>query len=208
MERLIKGYQEFRADGYAHQKELYKELGLHGQHPDIMLIGCADSRVDPTDIFHAYPGQMFVARNVANLIPPDDLGDDYCCTMAAVEYAVSVIGVDMIVVMGHESCGGIAGCISGLGRQPEGGYVNKWLSQINHVHDRLVDSGVADDDMQDAMELESVRQSIKNLMTYGFIREKVESGALALQGAYFSIVSAELKLADEAGEFNLVEPNA
>ena len=207
MERLIKGYQEFRADGYAHQKELYEELGLHGQHPDIMLIGCADSRVDPTDIFHAYPGQMFVARNVANLVPPDDLGDDYCCTMAAVQYAVSVIGVNMIVIMGHESCGGIKGCIDGLGRQPDGGYVNKWLSQINHVHDRLAGKGVSDDRMVLEMELESIRQSIKNLLTYDFIRERVESGDLILQGAYFSIVKAELKLSDDAGNFNLVEPH-
>ena len=206
MERLVKGYQEFRADGYAHQKALYEELGLHGQHPSIMLIGCADSRVDPTDIFHAYPGQMFVARNVANLIPPDDLGDDYCCTMAAVEYAVSVIGVDLIVVMGHESCGGIAGCISGLGRQPDGGYVNKWLSQINHVHDGLLQAGIEAENMQEALELESVRQSLKNLMTYDFIQEKVENGDLKLQGAYFSIVHAELKLSDEAGKFNLIAP--
>lgn len=208
MDRLIKGYQEFRADGYAHQKELYEKLGLHGQHPEIMLIGCADSRVDPTDIFHAYPGQMFVARNVANLVPPDDLGDDYCCTMAAVQYAVSVIGVNMIVVMGHESCGGIQGCIDGLGRQPDGGYVNKWLSQINHVHDKLVKQQVPENRMVLEMELESIRQSIENLMTYDFIREKVESGDLTLQGAYFSIVHAELKLADEAGEFKLIEPTA
>ncbi len=206
MERLVKGYQSFRSGNYEHQKALYEELGLHGQHPDIMLIGCADSRVDPTDIFHAYPGQMFVARNVANLIPHDNLGDDYCCTMAAVEYAVSVIGVNMIVVMGHESCGGIAGCISGLGRQPDGGYVNKWLGQINHVHDRLVARDVSSDDMQEAMELESVRQSLTNLMTYDFVREKVEGGKLTLQGAYFSIVHAELKLADEAGEFKLIAP--
>lgn len=205
MERLIKGYQSFRAGDYEHQKALYEELGLHGQHPDIMLIGCADSRVDPTDIFHAYPGQMFVARNVANLVPPDNLGDDYCCTMAAVEYAVTVIGVDMVVVMGHESCGGIAGCIAGLGRKPEGGYVNKWLGQINHVHDRLLAKGEAEDEMQYAMELESVRQSLSNLMTYDFIRERVEKGTLKLQGAYFSIAKAELKLADEAGEFTLVE---
>ena len=208
MERLVKGYQSFRADGYAHQKELYEELGLHGQSPDIMLIGCADSRVDPTDIFHAYPGQMFVARNVANLIPPDDLGDDYCCTMAAVQYAVSVIGVNMIVVMGHESCGGIKGCIDGLGRDPQGGYVNKWISQINHVHDRLVEGGTQGENMQEAMELESVRQSLNNLMTYDFIREKVESGQLTLQGAYFSIVHAELKLANEAGVFKLIEPTS
>jgi carbonic anhydrase len=205
MERLVKGYQAFRAEGYVDQQALYEDLGLHGQNPDIMLIGCADSRVDPTDIFHAYPGQMFVSRNVANLVPPDDLGDDYCCTMAAVEYAVSVIGVDMIVVMGHESCGGIAGCIAGLGREPDGGYVNKWLGQINSVHDQLVAAGHSDDDMQDAMELESIRHSLENLMTYDFIRTRVEAGELTLQGAYFSITKAELKLADDEGVFNLVQ---
>jgi carbonic anhydrase len=205
MERLVEGYKAFRSHEYVDQQTLYEELGLHGQHPDIMLIGCADSRVDPTDIFHAYPGQMFVSRNVANLVPPDDLGDDYCCTMAAVEYAVTVIGVDMIVVMGHESCGGIAGCISGLGRDPDGGYVNKWLGQINHVHDKLIADGHAGDNMQAEMELESIRQSLKNLMTYEFIRTRVESGALKLQGAYFSIAKAELKLADETGVFNLIE---
>lgn len=205
MERLVKGYKEFRSHGYLNQKILYEKLGLHGQNPDIMLIGCADSRVDPTDIFHAYPGQMFVSRNVANLVPPDDLGDDYCCTMAAVEYAVAVIGVDMIVVMGHESCGGIAGCISGLGREPDGGYVNRWLGQINHVHDKLIADGLSEEAMQAELELESVRQSLKNLLTYEFIRTRVESGALKLQGAYFSIAKAELKLADEAGTFNLIE---
>ena len=104
--RLVQGYRDFRAGDYQNQKDLYEELGTKGQSPKIMLIACADSRVDPTDIFNAYPGQMFVARNVANLIPNPVTNDSYHSTMAAIEYAVTVIGVEMIVVMGHESCGG------------------------------------------------------------------------------------------------------
>lgn len=205
MDRLVKGYKSFRAGDYAHQKALYEELGREGQHPDIMLIACADSRVDPTDIFDAYPGQMFVARNVANLVPAPDLNEGYHGTTAAIEYAVKVIGVGMIVVMGHESCGGIQGCIAGLGRDPEGGYVNKWLSQINHVCDRVVERGMEGQALQLEMELETVRQSLDNLMKYDFISERVAAGTLKLQGAYFSIIQARLMLSDEAGTFQLVE---
>lgn len=205
MERLVKGYQSFRAGDYGHQKALYEELGREGQHPDIMLIACADSRVDPTDIFDAYPGQMFVARNVANLVPPPDLNEGFHGTTAAIEYAVKVVGVDMIVVMGHESCGGIQGCIAGLGRKPEEGYVNKWLSQINHVHDRVMSRGLSDHEMQFEMELETVRQSLANLMQYDFIQERVAAGTLTLQGAYFSIIQARLMLADDTGAFRLID---
>jgi len=205
MERLVKGYQSFRAGDYPHQKALYEELGRHGQHPDIMLIACADSRVDPTDIFDAYPGQMFVARNVANLVPPPDLNEGFHGTTAAIEYAVKVIGVDMIVVMGHENCGGIQGCIAGLGRDPDGGYVNRWVSQINHVHDRLLAKGLSEEEMQFEMELETVRQSLSNLMQYDFVKERVDAGALTLQGAYFSIINARLMLADQAGVFTEID---
>ena len=205
MEKLIKGYQSFRAGDYAHQKALYEELGRNGQNPDIMLIACADSRVDPTDIFDAYPGQMFVARNVANLVPPPDANESYHGTTAAIEYAVKVIGVGTIVVMGHESCGGIQGCIAGLGRKPEGGYVNKWLSQINHVCDRVSERNLSDPEMQFEMELETVRQSLTNLMKYDFVRERVEAGELQLLGAYFSIIQARLMLADENGDFKLID---
>ena len=119
-----------------------------------------------------------------------------------------VIGVDMIVVMGHESCGGIQGCIAGLGHDPDGGYVNRWLSQINHVHDRLKARGLSDADMQFEMELETVRQSLTNLMKYDFIRERIEAGSLKLQGAYFSIIQARLMLSNPDGEFGLIDVSA
>ena len=204
-DKLIQGYRDFRAGDYPAQKALYEKLGTSGQAPKIMLIACADSRVDPTDIFNAYPGEMFVARNVANLVPAPESNDTYHSTMATVEYAVKVIGVEMIVVMGHESCGGIQGCIAGLGHKPEGGYVNRWVSQINHVHDRVKAKGISDECMQFEMELETIRQSIANLMKFDFVKEKVEAGDLLLQGAYFSIIQARLMLADEELKFETVE---
>ena len=204
-DELIEGYRAFRAGDYNHQKELYEELGTKGQKPKVLLIGCIDSRVDPSDIFNAYPGQMFVARNVANLVPAPDAKDSFHGTTAAIEFAVEVVGVEMIVVMGHESCGGIQGCIAGLGHDPDGGYVNRWVSQINHVHEKLKDQGLTCDEMQLAMELETVRQSLANLMKYDFIREKVDAGKLTLQGAYFSIIQAKLMFANEALEFEVVD---
>jgi len=148
---------------------------------------------------------MFVARNVANLVSPPDGSESFLGTTAAIEFAVEVVGVEMIVVMGHESCGGIKGCIAGLGHDPEGGYVNRWVSQINHVHDRLKERGLSDEQMQLEMELETVRQSLANLMKYDFIQKKVEAGKLSLQGAYFSIIQAKLMFANENLEFETVE---
>jgi len=203
-QRLIGGYRAFRAKDYPEQKKLYEELGTIGQSPKVMLIACADSRVDPTDIFNAYPGQMFVARNVANIVPPANASDGFHGTSAAIEYAVKVLKVEMIVVMGHESCGGIQGCLDGMGHDPEAGYVGKWVSIINEVRDRVLARNPPKDQIVYEMELEGIRQSLANLMTFPFVREAVESGQLKLQGAYFSIIKARLMMADDKGEFELI----
>jgi len=202
---LLEGYKAFRQDGYQEQKDLYEELGTKGQNPKIMLIGCADSRVDPTDIFKAYPGEMFVMRNVANIVPPRIETGGYDCTSAAIEYAVNFLGVDAIVVMGHESCGGIQGCLNGMGHDPEAGHVGRWVSLINGVRDRILERDIPPEQLQFEMELESVRESLKNLMTYPFVKRAVDAGELSLQGAYFSVISAGLMLSDDYGEFSLVE---
>ena len=204
-EKLVAGYKAFRAGDYIGQKKLYEKLGTKGQSPKVMLIACSDSRVDPTDIFDAYPGEMFVTRNVANIVPPSGADDGFYGTAATIEYAVKVLKVEMIVVMGHESCGGIQGCIAGLGHNPEGGYVNRWVSQINHVHERLKPRGLTDAEMQYEMELETIRQSLDNLMKYDFVKSQVEAGKLKLQGAYFSIIQAKLMLANDDLEFETVE---
>ncbi len=202
---LIQGYKDFRAGDYRQQKDLYETLGKHGQSPKVMIIACADSRVDPTDIFNAYPGQMFVARNVANIVPPLDETGGYHGTSAAIEYAVTVLKVEVIVVLGHESCGGIQGCLDGMGHDPDAGYVGKWVSLINDVRKRVVEKNSDPRQLSYEMELESIRQSLDNLMSFPFVQQAVEDGQLKLLGAYFSIINARLMLADEAGTFTVVE---
>lgn len=204
VKRLISGYKAFLKGGFIEQKALYEELGSQGQHPRVMLIACADSRVDPTDIFNAYPGEMFVSRNVANIVPPSEADMICFATAAALEYAVTVLNVHAIIVMGHESCGGIKGCIEGLGHDPKAGYVGHWVALLNGMRDRVLSKGVKADALQREMELEGVRESLRNLMTYDFVREAVEAGTLELVGAHFGIISAELYLIDDDGEFEKV----
>ena len=204
-DRLIQGYRDFRAGDYQNQKALYEELGTKGQSPKVMLIACSDSRADPSDIFNAYPGEMFVTRNVANIVPPMDPSEGYHGTSATIEYAVKNLKVEVIVVMGHESCGGIQGCLDGMGHDPDAGYVGKWVSIINDVRDRVLARNLPKDQISFEMELESIRQSMTNLMTFPFVREAVESGQLKLQGAYFSIIQARLMMANDAGEFEVIE---
>jgi len=148
---------------------------------------------------------MFVVRNVANIVPPLDKNDDYRGTSAALEFAVKVLGVEAIVVMGHESCGGIQGCLDGLGDKPDGGYVGEWVSLLNNARDRLLSRDLKSEDIVFEMELEGVRQSMKNLMTFPFIKDAVDAGQLSLQGAYFSIIKAKLMLANNDGNFELVQ---
>jgi len=201
-DRLVRGYREFKTGDYPGQKALYEKLGTHGQNPDIMLIACADSRVDPTDIFNAYPGEMFVARNVANIVPPSGNDEAYHGTLAAIEYAVTVLEVDVIVILGHENCGGIAGCLAGMGEEHNAGYVGSWVSILNEAKNNLVKKHQGGQNLQYEMELEGIRQSMRNLLTYDFVKDAVETGRLKLQGAYFGIESASLKLADEQGDFH------
>jgi len=202
--KLVEGYKRFRAGDYPEQKALYEKLGTHGQTPKTMLIGCSDSRADPSDIFDAYPGEMFVVRNVAAIVPPLDETSGYHGTSAAIEYAVRNLNVDGIVVLGHESCGGVQGCLDGMGHDDNAGYVGRWVSLINQVRDRVLAAGHPEEEVSYQMELETVRQSLENLMSFPFVREAVESGSLQLQGAYFSIIRARLMFADEKGEFQLV----
>lgn len=203
-QRLIDGYKSFKKGDYIEQKALYEKLGTHGQNPDIMLIACADSRVDPTDIFDAYPGEMFVARNVANIVPPAGDDEAYHGTLAAIEYAVTVIGVEVIVILGHESCGGIAGCLAGMGDSGSDGFVGSWVSILNDARDNLVAKHGHNEGLQFEMELEGIRQSMRNLMTYPFVEDAVKAGKLTLQGAHFGIINAKLLLADENWDFQEV----
>lgn len=199
---LIKGYHNFRAGQYQREKQLFEDLGRHGQSPKVMLIACADSRADPGDIFDSAPGELFVVRNVANLVPPKDESEGYHGTSAALEFAVTSLKVQAIVVMGHESCGGINACLSGAGDAPDS-YVGKWISILNDARDEVMKTSPKAE-QQLAMEFEGVRQSLRNLATFPCVQERLADGTLSLMGAYFSIIRGVLMFADEKGEFHEV----
>ena len=123
--KLISGYQEFRAKPYKKHRKLYEQVGTHGQNPDVMVIACSDSRVNPSAIFNAYPGEIFVLRNVANIVPPYDPSTGFHGTSAAIEFAVKALKVDAIMVMGHENCGGVSAYLASLGEGEKQGVDEK-----------------------------------------------------------------------------------
>lgn len=201
---MITGYRRFRAGVYAEQAELYQKLG-HGQDPDIMLIGCADSRAEPSDIFNAAPGQMFVVRNVANLVPPYQPNGGLHGVSAALEFAVNILKVKIIVVMGHGGCGGVTASLTKNDSPLIGEFVAPWVKLLDEARERVLASQPVNP--QFALELEGIETSIQNLMTFPFVREKVEAGALEIHGAWFAIKHGELHWRNPRSKrFEIVAP--
>ena len=214
-EALIDGYRRFRGSFYNRHRERYDALANKGQSPKIMVIACCDSRVDPTIIFDAEPGQLFVLRNVANLVPPFETGTSGSRhgASAAIEFAVTGLEVEHIVVMGHARCGGISSALAGkLGKsKPEGepmSFIDRWMSIINPVRDQILMAyEIAPDmDPQRALELAAIRQSLRNLRTFPFVAEREKAGKLKLHGSYFAVADGILQLLDpETDQFKPVD---
>ncbi len=207
-ERLRIGYHRFRAQRYERARELFRELG-EAQDPDIMIIACADSRADPAMIFDSAPGELFVVRNVAALVPPFDESGGYHGVSAAVEFAVSHLKVKKILVMGHGGCGGVKASLAAVHGSPVGQFIAPWVSIADKVRDQvLADPAVANPEAaQKALERAAVRQSMSNLMTFPFVSDAVESGELDIDGAWFAIGPGELFWLDsETDQFRLVPP--
>ena len=164
-----------------------------------MVISCCDSRVDPEAIFNAGPGELFVVRNVANLVPPCDAGGD-CGTGAALEFAVEGLGVGHIAVVGHSGCGGIRAYIGSRGSVPgEPGFIGKWISTVRGAEAHLpADAPKQGPGLQTAFEYASIRNSLDNLLTFPFVRQAVDEGRLTLHGAHFSIADGSLHVLDPA----------
>ncbi|THD36610.1 MAG: carbonic anhydrase [Sphingomonas sp.] len=200
---LIDGYHRFRTSEYRRHRERWDELS-EGQSPRVMVIACSDSRVDPAQIFDTVPGEIFTVRNIANLVPPFETGGGRHGVSAALEFAVNQLEVPEIVVMGHGSCGGVAASLSKRfeGAAPgDGGFIGHWVDILDEARDRIVaDLGTGPEAVR-ALELETVRVSLRNLLTFPQIEKRVAAGKLKLKGAYFAIAEGVLYVMDEAGEF-------
>lgn len=202
MRRLIEGFQNFRENLWPESRALFRALADKGQAPSVMVIACADSRVDPQMIFSAAPGEIFTVRNVANLVPPYAPNSDYHGTSAALEFAVRLLVVEHIVVLGHADCGGVRALMRGPDPAASSDFIDSWMRIAAAARARaLVRTGGNALTAQHACEHESVKVSLENLMTFPWIRERVTSGKLQLHGCYFSIESGQLLLLDDSGEF-------
>jgi carbonic anhydrase len=203
LDRLIDGYRRFRESDWARERERWSELA-EGQNPKVMILSCADSRVDPAHIFDARPGEMFVARNIAALAPPYETSRGFHGVSAALEFAVTQLEVGEILVMGHGLCGGCAAALTGQfdDTEPgEGHFIADWVGMLAEARDRVrhrhreLDRAAFLD-----MEREAVKVSLANLRTFPWIAERESAGSLKLHGAHFSISEGRLYVLDEAEE--------
>jgi carbonic anhydrase len=198
---LVQGYHRFQGDGWKRQRDRWAELS-QGQSPKLMVIACSDSRVDPATVFDTSPGEMFVVRNVANLVPPFETDNGRHGVSAALEFAVTQLEVPEILVLGHGGCGGIAaaltrqfdGCALG-----EGGFIAHWIDLLDEARDRVIaDHG---DHATEVLEREGIRVSLANLRTFPEIAKREAAGTLTLHGALFAIDDGVLHVLDEATGF-------
>lgn len=206
---LAKGYQDFRRLRFPKEVERYRALAS-GQQPETMVIACADSRVDPASIFHASPGELFVVRNVAALVPPCEANGSYHGTSAAIEFAVTGLKVKSIVVLGHGQCGGVAASLRAAANgPPPGAFIGPWVALLDGARDELIEhrADLSAQDRQLALELLAVKQSLLNLATFPFVAAANETGSLELHGAWFSIGQGQLRWLDhDGGTFDVVPP--
>ena len=210
-ERLVEGYRAFLEGRFPNERRRYEALAETGQKPRIMLIGCCDSRCAPEDIFDASPGEIFVLRNVAALVPPYKPNDDYHSTSAALEFGVMGLRVEHIVVLGHESCGGVKAFADNeadpyIRPLSPGDFIGQWIKLIAPAAQRLGQpAGKPDAGYIERLAFQSIRQSIANLRSFPCVKTLEEKGRLSIHGAYFGVADGRLLALDEArGTFDPV----
>jgi carbonic anhydrase len=203
---MIEGYRRFRGRGWQEQRDRWNELA-EGQSPKVMVIACSDSRVEPSQIFDTNPGEIFVVRNVAALVPPFETTPGRHGVSAALEFAVQFLKVEEIVVMGHGLCGGCNAALhrTMAGAEPgRGGFIADWIALLDDASDavRAEHSDIDSLEAGRAMEMAAVRVSLANLRTFPCIQEKEARGTLKLRGAFFAISDGVLHVLDDAtGQF-------
>ena len=202
MQKFLEGYKTFRSNYYSQHRPMLERLMKAGQNPKAMMIACSDSRIDPSLKFGADPGDIFMVRNVANLVPPYHPDGDYHGTSAAVEFAVQVLKVENIIVMGHAKCGGIGALI----RHEEDAatdFVAAWMKMVAPARERAiaVAGSASEDDVQRLVEQEAVKESLTNLMTFPWVKEAVLGNTLTLHGWYFDLGTGTLHIMNHTGTF-------
>ena len=207
-ENLLAGYRRFMADRFSHETARYRELADKGQSPETLMIACCDSRAAPETIFNTAPGEIFVLRNVANLVPPYEPDGEYHAASAALEFAVQSLKVKHIVVMGHGRCGGIKAALDTESAPlSPGDFIGKWMSLIAPATDAVSGNKLMTAaERQTALERISIRYSINNLRTFPCVDILEKKGKLTLHGAWFDISTGELWVMDrQTGDFKRPE---
>ena len=201
-ERLREGYRAFMSGRFPQEQSRYEELSGSGQKPEIMVIGCCDSRVSPEVIFDARPGELFVVRNVANMVPPYETQGVFHGTSAALEFAVQALRVQHIVVLGHGRCGGVRAWVDDSEPLSPGDFIGKWMTLIEPAAERAGPRG-------QTLALISIAQSLDNLLSFPCVSTLVARGKVQLHGAYFDVTTGVLSLRDpHTGLFTPAEPEA
>jgi carbonic anhydrase len=202
-DHLLAGYRAFVAGRLPQEQARFRELSEQGQAPRVLVIGCCDSRVSPDVIFGAGPGELFVARNVANIVPTYGPDAHHHGTSAALEYAVMGLRVEHVVVMGHAQCGGVRAYVENeidpyARPLSAGDFIGQWMTLIAPAAKRLGPPSEPIADYVERLAKESVRQSLENLRTFPWVKTLEERGKLALHGAYFGVAEGRLQTLDEA----------
>ncbi len=197
LERLLKGFSDFHLGYYREHLDLFERLASEGQSPKILIVACADARVDPGILTQTKPGELFTVRNVAAMVPPAQFPPDarHHGTSAAIEFAVRGLGVEHLVVLGHALCGGIGALVDGRESiYADYDYLSTWTSIAQHTRDLVVQElrGRSRDEIARAVEQAAVLNSVKNLMSFRWIAEKVEAGTLVLHAWWFNMTKGQL----------------
>ncbi|MBR0824695.1 carbonic anhydrase [Bradyrhizobium manausense] len=209
-QHLLDGYKAFSTQRLPTEQTRYRELSVKGQSPEVMVIGCCDSRVSPEVIFDVGPGELFVVRNIANLVPVYQPDGNAHGVSAALEYAVTVLKVKHIVVLGHAQCGGIRAFVDKIEPLTPGDFIGKWM-QMFIKPGEVVEQRERETMAQfvERIEKAAVFRSLENLLTFPFVRKSVEAGQMQTHGAYFGVAEGSLFVLDQvAKEFRSIRAAA
>jgi carbonic anhydrase len=201
--RLIEGYEAFLGGRFRREQDRYRQLAERGQSPKILLIGCCDSRVSPEVIFDALPGEIFVLRNIANLVPPYEPDAEHHGTSAALEYAVTILKVEHIVIMGHASCGGVRAYVEqasdpGRAAMAPDDFIGRWISLMAPAAAKLGPRSGPIEIYAERLAQAAIIETLANLRSFPYVRDGEKAGRVALHGAYFGVADGRLYGLDEA----------